>query len=147
MGAGEPLAAVVTVWNVSNEKRYIEVPCSDPYIDWKVTVKDSKNKEVPLTAFGRQKLAQEMGMISDWGETLPPGREVVSQEILVNRLYDMTVADRYTITVRRSINIGPHGGTSIDLESEIIHVEVTDTPVTTRRDRGRTNDTVDGAAR
>jgi len=82
---------------------------------FRFTVKDSRNRLVPLTDFGAESMgpttATEQSPLRSTGGgimrlppgTIPPGQEM-AYTILLNHLYDMTLEGTYSITVEGVVN-------------------------------------------
>ena len=90
--------------------------------DYRVSVKDKDGKDVPLTRYGARMKANAGEVFMRMFRTLDANQEATEQ-LLVNRSYDMTLSGRYTIVVDRSIRAA--GDTAfVVVQSGTLNIEV-----------------------
>jgi len=100
VSASEPVVIRVAVKNGSKES--ISYILELPEKTFKLSVKDAKGREVPLTAYGKRLFGKRpQGESGTQGVNLKPGAKSEFR-MLVNRIYDMTVSGTYTIVARRA---------------------------------------------
>jgi len=95
----EPIVLKVTIRNNSAEPGLLIV--SRPDKDYKAIVKNSKEKAIPLTAYGRHLRDSLLGGLEQ-ALYLDPGQKL-EYTLLVNRIHDMTRKDTYSIVVKRYV--------------------------------------------
>ncbi len=96
---GEPIILKVILKNISKKTHTIVV--SGPERDYDIIVKDNKGAIVPLTKYGKR-------LMDNKGEFRAIGKKIKSQKeiqinLLINRIYDMTISGTYSIKVERFV--------------------------------------------
>lgn len=97
--AGDPIALTCEIENNGKETvRYFD---SSRYDVLEIAIVDSRDRQVPRTRFGdlhrRSPLSQRTTR-----EIAPGAKKVIT--LPLSRLFDLSVADIYIITVRRTLN-------------------------------------------
>lgn len=100
----EPIRLDVLFENISD--RVLEYGVQGTEFDYVIECKDEHGQAVPLTRYG-QRLEANRGMGRFLVCKISPG-EHLSAEISVTRQLDLSLAGRYTLTVRREVF--PHQG-------------------------------------
>lgn len=117
--AGEKITVTVVLRNVSDKPVQYEPYPFAPGIDYKVFAAEGESAE--MTAYGRL-LRDSAGVSSSAVETLAPGQDVV-YELLLSRVYDLTVAKSYRAQVSRVI---VSQGRSATASSNVLKLEVSE---------------------
>lgn len=99
--AGESIVIKLILKNDSVE----DVLCAhgSPELDFSIAIKDSSGAVVPMTRFGRQVMGSRRDSYKHNVKPLSPGKNV-QVGLNIARLFDLTIADKYTISVARTIN-------------------------------------------
>ena len=120
----EPVHLVIMLKNVGKDPvKYAE---TYPEQDYSLLVTDKNGKVVPLTRYGAR-LSKNVGeVLRRVVKTLGPNGEA-RVELLVNRLYDMTEAGAYSITVTRPIAKKDGNGVVV-VQSGTLNVQVLEGP-------------------
>lgn len=92
---------IITVYIGNSGKTTLSIPEADKYSDNNFIVKDKKDEVMPLTAFGKKATLPAPAAGTKIRRLEP--REEFSYTFLLNRVYDMTVASTYSITLKRRI--------------------------------------------
>ncbi|MBM4047809.1 MAG: hypothetical protein FJ279_22115 [Planctomycetes bacterium] len=119
--ACQPVALVVTLRNLSKDT--LAFPESAPYRDYRLVVKDSNGREVPLTRYGKA-IKDTEGEFRLVVTDLPAHSELRAT-LLVNRYYDMTVTDTYSVSVRRDVLLKSRDRV-VEVLSNSVRVKITD---------------------
>jgi hypothetical protein len=115
--AGESIVIKLILKNESDEDvLYVD---SYEYRDYAITIRDSSDVAVPMTKFG-----QVMGKPGRYYryivKKLSPGKNVVVC-LNIARLFDLTIADKYTVSVVRTINEGlPGKERQVSMETTLV---------------------------
>jgi hypothetical protein len=123
--AGEALPITITLRNAGRAVvTYGEVAGIG---DYKLAVKDAEGKAIPVTRYGKWWLETVGG---GGGERykyvirkLEPGQSM-SLSANLTRLYDLTVAGKYTLVVSRKINADNADGQAFTVQTEAIPFEI-----------------------
>ena len=97
--AGYPVSLVLVLQNVSN--RSVPVTSRSTWTDYRLTVRAHDGRQPDLTAFGKQ-VATTADLTRRTNVPLAPGEKLVC-ELLLNRLFDMSIADTYELRAERDI--------------------------------------------
>lgn len=100
--AGEPVNLVLLLKNKGKEDVFYAD--SSEYRDYRIEVYDAKKEKVPMTRFGTRFIGASPG--ERWRciyKKLAPGEQIRSVVNLA-RLFDLTIADEYTISITRIVN-------------------------------------------
>ncbi len=100
--AGESIVIKLILKNDSGE----DVLCAhgSPERDFSIAIKDSSGVAVPMTRFGRQVMQGNPRDSYKYNVKLLSSGKSVQVSLNIARLFDLTIADKYTISVARTIN-------------------------------------------
>lgn len=99
VGPCEPVILVVVMRNAS--KGILSLAESSPERDYKFVVKDDQGASIPLTRYGKRLMdsTEEFRLVT----LKMKSQEEIRSEILINRIYDMTLSSTYSIIVKRNV--------------------------------------------
>lgn len=117
--AGTPISLAVRLKNVDEQE--VKLRVANQYTMYKIVVTDEEGIEMPKTLFAQKQF---------WGAAFPksfislaPGQEY-SVVLPINRLFDMTLAGKYTINVSKPIVT--QKGVNVVTSAPTLTVEVVD---------------------
>lgn len=120
-----PIVLTVTLKNTTDKT--LSHLTSRPEIDYPIEVKNKKGEIMPLTRYGQRLKKSSKTFWSIGGSDLVPGEEV-SNTFIVNRVFDMTDDDEYTITVTHPVPKLDGHGITVNIVSNVVHLTVGEPP-------------------
>jgi hypothetical protein len=116
---GEPIQLTLIIENRSDESLYYLDSCVS--LDYKFTVKNESNDEVPLTKEG-ERLTKRSEVVCRYKMSKLESGKSRQKKINLAHLYDISVKGKYYVSVSRSAQKGE--SEVIKLESEVIEIIV-----------------------
>jgi hypothetical protein len=96
---GRPVNLNIVLENVSDKE--IVVVSRSRWTDYRLDLRDSENNKVELTAFGKN-VAERAGITRRIKMKLA-ARQTIVDQILLNQLFDMSICQKYELTVAKDI--------------------------------------------
>jgi hypothetical protein len=129
--SGDRISLNIRVRNVKDQKVEVNYDAyMRPQFIFSVQVKFSDGRPVPLTQQGQKELRAEAerGMGSGRGVALRPGEETNFGDVVLTRLYDLTLAGKYTVSAKMKVLKPGDEFAKTDALSNNLEFTVSDTP-------------------